>query len=282
MLHLPRSCARIVPLTLVCACVVAGQTQRRSSALDYLYPEGVPAQAPEDVKLDLPLRVGIAFAPADHAQGDAVFDEQQRRSLLQSVATAFRGRPEIEVVELVPTHDLRPGGGFDNLEQVGKLYDLEVVALLSYEQVQFDEETAASWTYLTIVGAYVIQGNRNQTRTLIDASVFDLGSRTLLFRASGSSEVEKGATAVDALQAQRDASREGFGLANAKLIEDLDRSLAAFREQIKSGTVRGPGTPAVSVTESGAGAFGAFELALVALLVAGLVRAGGREAERGA
>ena len=257
-------------------------SQRRANVVDYLYPQGAEAQPPRDVTLDLPLRVGIAFAPSPFQGGEEVFDEKLKRDLLEQVAAAFRGTNGVQSVEVIPTTDLTPGGGFANLEQVAALYNLEVMTLVSYEQVQFDEPRKSSITYWTIVGAYVIEGNRNETRTILDASVFDIPTHTLLFRASGSSSIKEGSTAVDAPKKLRSASRDGFGEATVALIADLQSSLERFREQAKGGTVRGAGTPAVSVTGetgsggsggSGAGALGGLELAAAFLLLAAGARA---------
>ncbi len=39
------------------------------------------------------------------------------------------------------------------------------------------------------MGAYVVKGEKNETRTLMDAVVYDIRSRALLFRASGESGI---------------------------------------------------------------------------------------------
>jgi rhombotail lipoprotein len=298
-----RSFRAIAGVPLVALAVVACESvshDRRASALDYLYPKGVPAQPPTDVALELPLRVGISFAPSEErtrasqsaagapttevmlgpnvaeyaaSRGEHEFDESKKRALLEQIASAFRGRPEIERVEVVPTYDLAPQGGFDNLDKIAARDGLETMVLLSYEQVQFDETKKSSLLYWTVVGAYVIEGNRNETRTLIDASVFDIRSRALLFRAAGQSTVEGSSTAVDAATELRRASTEGFDLATKALIADLNKNLEGFREQAKSGTVRGAGTPAITVSAepgyqgtNGAGALAWFDALLIALL----------------
>ncbi len=260
---------------LLLACATSTQ-QHRASSLEFLYPKGAPGAPPSDVVLRLPLRIGIAFPPSNGSWG-AAFDEVQKRELLERVAEAFRGRSEIERVEVIPSLDLRKDGGFENLDQLASMYGLDLFTLVSYEQVQFSEETAASITYWTLVGAYVIKGDRNETRTVMDASVFDLKSRALLFRASGQSEVKRSSTAIDVPRSLREASRQGFEQATSNLIADLDRALVVFREQAKSGTVRGQGTPAIEIASAsgaggggtGAGAAGPFEIALGLVLIGG-------------
>jgi rhombotail lipoprotein len=265
-------------LTLGCA---TGSYQRRASVVDYLYPKGVPAQPPTDVALSLPLSVGIAFAPSQPNYGENAFDERQRRELLEKIANAFRDRPEIKRVDVLSGTDLTLGGGFDNLDQIAAMQGIDVAVLISYEQVQFEDMRRLSLTYWTIVGAYVIEGQENETSTVLDASVFDIRSRALLFRGSGTSKVKRGSTMVDSTTELRKASHEGFEKATSDLIEKLAASLEAFREQARSGHVRGEGTPAVTVSSqatgggTGAGATGALEA-----LAAGLLAFGAAAAQR--
>ena len=269
-------------LTFGCA---TGSSQRRASVVDYLYPKGVPAQPPTDVALNLPLSVGIAFAPTQHEYGEIVFDERQRRELLERIANAFRGRPEIKRVDVLSGNDLTPGGGFDNLDQVAAMQGLDVAVLISYDQVQFEDMRRSSLTYWTIVGAYIIEGQENETSTVLDANVFDIKSRALLFRASGASRVKRGSTAVDSTQELRKASHDGFEKATKELIEKLGASLETFREQARSGHVRGEGTPAVTVTSQGTGGgtgggTGAGATGELEALAAGLLAFGAAAAQR--
>ena len=50
----------VILLCLSCAI----ENRITSNSLDFLYPKGVDASPPGDVTLQLPLRVGIAFAPS--------------------------------------------------------------------------------------------------------------------------------------------------------------------------------------------------------------------------
>lgn len=240
----------------VCGCA-ANSSSRRASSLEFLYPQGAEAQPATDVTLHLPLRVGIAFAPSANRYDSQEFSEDEKRNLLERVAGTFRGRTGIARVEVIPSIDLQPGGGFVNLERIAQMYGLDTIALVSYEQVQFDEATTASITYWTIVGAYVVAGNRNETHTMLDAAVFDVPSHALLFRSSGTSTVARTATAINANRSMREGGNAGFEEATTSLISNTERALAEFKEQAKSGTVRGPGTPAIAITASGGGGGGA-------------------------
>ncbi len=46
-----------------------------------------------------------------------------------------------------------------------------------YDQVQFTGEGLLSLTYWTIVGAYLVPGEKNETKTMLDAAVFYIASR---------------------------------------------------------------------------------------------------------
>ena len=271
-----RTAISLVCLTLILGCPTV-PTQRRAGVLEYLYPEGTEARPPQDVQLELPVRVGIAFVPQSSGWSQPL-DAAHKKRLLDRVADAFREEEEIQAIEVVPESYMVESGGFANLEQLRGLFGCDLIVLVSYDQTQVDEMNKASITYWTIVGAYVVPGNVNETHTLVDASVFDIRSRALLFNSSGRSRIEGKATAIDSARVLREDAVNGFELAVEDMIADLETGLAAFREQVKAGTVRGAGTPAVTVASPeasgggggvGAGAVGPFEAALGLLLVAG-------------
>lgn len=275
-----RSLPALLSVLLVCACATP-PTQHRAGVLDFLYPEGKPAAPPQDVQLHLPLRVGIAFAPESGRGAYAsALDESRRQQLLARIVEAFKGVEGLQKIEVIPTSYLKPAGGFDNVDQLKSLLGIDLVALLSYEQTQFGEFNKASLAYWTIVGGYFVKGNKNETHTFVDTSVFDIASRALLFNAAGRSKLEKSSTAVEVYEAQRNDSVKGFEQAVDAMIAQLHTALAAFREQAKDGTVRGAGTPALQVTGgttanggTGAGAVGPLELAAaVALACACIAR----------
>ena len=255
---------------------VAIQEQRRASALDYLYPSGRVEAPAEEVKLQLPLRVGVAFAPGGVDPGDA-FSEPQRREILKRVTAAFRDVPEVQFVEVLPTHNLDAAGGFENLQQTAGMYGMNLVALVSYDQIQFQTPRRISLLYWTVIGAYFVEGEQLETHTLLDANVFDLSSRALLFSGSGSSIVRDISTPLELEENQRTESVLGFEQATDELILNLRLSLDTFREHARRGTVRGMGTPRIQVQSeqvvaaagrAGAGALGPIEGAVVAGLVA--------------
>lgn len=280
----PIACS-LFALTALASCA-SPTVQHRAGVLEYLYPAGVQPTPPSDVHLTLPLRVGVAFAPSTGTTGSSssfwsgdleayspMLDQAEKQRLLQRVVDAFQGTEGVQSIQIVPASYLKPGGGFENVDQLRALLGIDLIALLSFEQTQFQDFNKASLTYWTVVGGYFIEGNENETHTFVDTSVFDIPSRALLFNAGGRSQVQQSATALESSAKLREDSARGFELAIADMIAQLSGALAAFREQARSGTVRGAGTPKIAVEGgTGAGASGVLELALALGLAGGACR----------
>ncbi len=222
----------------------AGQTRNATSVVDYLYPDTKdPVVEPGIPVLTLPLRVGIAFVPGERTEGhsggfyasgaSAALTEKQKVELMQEVADHFRKYEFVKSIELIPSAYLTPQGGFANLKQIQTMYGVDVIALLSYDQVQFTDEGVLSLTYWTIVGAYVVPGEKNSTHTMLDAVVFDISSRKMLFRAPGISHIEGAATPVNLSEELRKDRGKGFDEASVNMVANLDEQLALFREKVK-------------------------------------------------
>ncbi|HXI03869.1 MAG TPA: rhombotarget lipoprotein [Candidatus Saccharimonadales bacterium] len=289
-----------VLLPLLALLALAGcATQRhvvRSSALEFLYPAGAEPVAASNVTLTVPVRVGLAFVPAATPGGRGFaaepISEDQRQALLKRIADAFGSRDTIGGIEVIPTTYLAPGGGFANLDRIRSAFGVDLMALVSYEQAQFSSSTGSSVAYLTILGAYVVRGEKNETRTILETVVYDIPSRALLFRAGGSSESSGRSTPVSTERALKQEAEAGFEAATTDLIGQLRKGLDAFEEQARTGTVRGIGTPEVSIVETqtssapggetraAGGALGGLDLAILAAAVIAAGR-GGHARRRG-
>jgi rhombotail lipoprotein len=217
-----------------CASTSLRTARQAGSLVDFLYPKAsaAPAMTPTVTELRPPVRVGIAFVPGTNRNMGP--SEAEKLQLLERVKAAFSSQAYIGKIELIPSSYLRPGGGFDNLDQVARMFDVEVVALLSYDQVRFNDTNAAAFLYWTIVGAYVIQGDRYDVQTLLDTAVFDVKSRKLLFRAPGTSQVKGSATWAGFTEQARAAQSQGYAQAVGQLIPQLQSELGSFRERVKS------------------------------------------------
>jgi rhombotail lipoprotein len=211
-----------------------GGIRQAGSIVDYLYPDAkeAPALQPTVTRLRLPVRVGIAFVPGGGRTGGLV--EPAQRQLLERVKGAFTQYDYIGSIEVIPGTYLRARGGFDNLDQVARMFNVDVIALVSYDQVRFNDTSRLAVLYWTVVGAYVIKGDRYDVQTMVDAAVFDVRSRKLLFRAPGTSQVKGSSTMVGYGEKIRGAQADGFAQAVDQLIPNLQAELANFKERVKS------------------------------------------------
>lgn len=220
-----------------CSMLVSQQSGKQSvssSLMDFLYPnkDDRSAHSAEVPLLTLPVKVGIAFVPSTGFQKEAVHSKDQYE-LLEKVKAAFVQYDYIDRIEVIPSTYLAGGDGFNTLKQVGRLYDVDVMALVSYDQVTQSVENNAALLYWTIVGMYVIPGNENTVQTFVDTAVFDIKSRKMLFRAPGISKLEKRTTAIGIDETLAEKSMQGFDLAVTDMTKNLDDELARFKVRVK-------------------------------------------------
>ena len=215
------------------------RTGASGSVVDYLYPDGsVPTVETETLPvINLPARVGLAFVPSSRTpKGLTPADQEQ---LLTQVRQAFAEHNFIGRIEVIPQSYLRLGGGFENLGQVARLYDVDIVALVSWDQLVQTSESTSSLLYWTLVGAYTIKGSSNEVITFVDTAVLDVPSRTLLFRAAGQHRELKRSTAIHAGNVQSDLARAGFDVAMNEMTVNLDQALGDFNQRVRDeGQVR--------------------------------------------
>ena len=256
-----------VPLLAIflSGCSAFGHVESRrgasSSLVDFLYPNGeVPPKADSQLpRLELPLRVGIAFVPATHFDYIA---ENEKQKLLEDVAAAFRDRPYVASIDPIPDTYLRSARGVGGMQQVARMFRADIVALVSYDQLSLSGERDSAILYWTIIGALVVKGNTNEVQTMVDTAVFDVGTGQLLFRAPGLSSDQANSTLVDSGHELRELQVNGFELATADMVSNLDLELETFREAIHNGE------RAQAAWKAGSGGGGSVGLALLLLCAA--------------
>lgn len=265
-----RVIAAVITCGLIAGCFGGSSVRRNSSVVHYLYPNDTNhVETPDIPVLSLPLNVGIAFVPETGGSqvlhggsfgpvAASPFTESQKMDLMEQIADNFREYPFVKSIEMIPTAYLTPSGSFTNLDQIRTMFGVNVICLLSYDQVQFVDEGLLSLTYWTIIGAYVVKGEKNDTKTMLDAVVFDIPSRKLLFRAPGTSLVKGSATPVNLGEQLRLDSEQGFKEAASDLVVNLKDQLERFKQKVKSHQ----GDPEVIVVQkpgyTGIGSVGAF------------------------
>ena len=238
-----------------------------SSLVDYLYPDGsLPPEFDDSVpRLQLPLRVGIAFVPGQSSYG--TISEATKMRLLENVKAEFVDHEYIGHIEVIPDTYLRSSKGVDGMQQVARLYGADIMALVSYDQVAVSEDNAAGILYWTIVGSYIIKATSNEVQTFVDTAVFDVPTAHLLFRAPGSDITSDRSTLAEAGEVVRKTRDASFAAAMEQMTVNLTDELDKFRERVRE-------DPSVAQTEwkpgySGGGALGGEVVLLLCLWLLG-------------
>ena len=215
-----------------CATSQGGNRHRQvASVLSFLYPGNEkPDLSNEAVaELNVPFRVGVAFVP-DANKSDLRLSEPERAQFASRVRDAFADYPFIRQISTVDSLFLQPGGGYENLDRVGAMLNIDVIALISYDLVQHADSTGWSFLYWTGVGAYLVEGDRFEVLTAVNCAVVDIKSRRLLMNASGTARDQGTATLVGFTEKSREARGKSFSLAINQMIPALKTELARFRD----------------------------------------------------
>lgn len=262
------------PVVLVVAALLAscdtlsggcfwGCSSHRSGStplVDFLYPQGEVPKTDATPELKLPLTVGLSFLPGRSYQES--LDARQKEEILSTIKQHFQSLSYVRDIVIISDGYLNTRGGFDSLQQLARLQQLDVVALVSYDQLARRSENNRSLGYLTIVGAFVLHGSESETSTLLDLAVVEPTTRSLLLRAAGTSYASASSTAIRQGASLDRQSSQGLQAAAAQLNVNLERELAAFSERVRAG--KGP-VRVVQRSDSGGGA--AFDpVVLLALL----------------
>jgi rhombotail lipoprotein len=274
MFHYLRLLTLGMILLSLCACATQ-QTGSRSSVVSYLYPDiATPPLEPTIPKLVLPLRMGIAFVPAASKSRSSnaipwvevqanTLTENHKITILQNIAANFSQQPFVEHIEIIPSAYLTAGGSFTNLQQLKAMFNIDIIALVSYDQVQFTDDSKLSLSYWTLVGAYLVSGQKNDSNTLMDTAVYAIDSRRLLFRAPGTSQIKGRSTPVNLQEELRQDSLQGFIQASEDMTQNLQTELDNFKQRLK----QQPQDITIVHAQSYAGAVTYFGLPLLLLLL---------------
>jgi rhombotail lipoprotein len=219
-----------------CAPGCRSQTRNSSSLVNFLYPDGKSLPATNTIpELHVPLRVGLAFLPSQASYGPAALDATQKQVLLERIRQRFSTRKFVSEIVIVPDYYLANAQGFAGLDGVQRLYNVDVMALVSYDQVTHTDDNRLSLGYLTIVGAYILRGSSQDTATLVDLAVVDPATRSLVLRAGGTHTWHGTSTLIDVDRNSREAGATGFDKATDEMISNFDSALAAFESDVHEG-----------------------------------------------
>jgi rhombotail lipoprotein len=253
---------------LLTGCVGWDWTDRDSNSttplVQFLYGDETVPPHDASVRLQPPIRVGLSFLPSTDTRTGALPTAAQRARVLQQIREEFRGLPYVAEIVIIPDYylDARRGKGLDQMQQLSRLYKLDLYALASYDIVTFNQLNKAAFAYLTIVGQFFVPGDTNSTQTLIDLAVIEPASKQLVLRAGGTSEV-KGVTSVADMERTRHLQLEkGLQLATDQLLANFSVELADFENRVRAGTAP------VTVAKRGGGSLDLVLLAALALTAA--------------
>lgn len=219
-----------------CASMDKATKQRQvASLLEYLFPgrEQVPPASDKVAEIKVPFRIGVAFVP-DNADPEFRLPETNRMKLSGEVSAAFSNYPFISEIVPIPSVYLETGGGFENLERISALLNLDVIALISFDQVQHSGASGWSFLYWTGIGAYVIDGDEYDILSAVETAVIDVKSRRMLMRAGGISHIKGAGTLVGFSEEARKARSQGFDEAIKDMIGKLHGAVKRFRQQAPS------------------------------------------------
>lgn len=220
----------------LCAPACQTQSHNTSSLVSYLYPDGrTPPPANTIPELHVPLRIGLAFLPSQASDGAAPLTAAQKQELLERIRQRFWTRRFVSEIVVIPDYYLGTARGFAGLDGVQRLYNVDLMALVSYDQVTHTDDNTLSLGYLTIVGAYVLPGSSHDTATLVDLAVVDPATRSLVLRAGGTSTSHDSSTLVNVDRNARRDSAGGFDVATDQMIAHFDAALTTFQDDVRSG-----------------------------------------------
>jgi len=250
------------------------QSHNSSSLVEFLYPHGrVPPAENRIPELRVPLRVGLAFLPTQDGAGPTA---AQREELLERIRQRFADRKFVTEIVTIPDYYLRDNRGFGGLQSVQRLYAIDIMALVSYDQVTNTDENDWSLGYLTIVGAYVLKGNHHDVATLVDLAVVDPVTQSLILRAGGTDTRNRNTTLVDREREMRESSAVGFANATTQMIDNFDVALTKFEADVRAGKANVRVAKRESgVRTGGGGSFGPLALGVLLILL------GARRSRRG-
>jgi rhombotail lipoprotein len=224
-------------------------TQRTSNVLTYLYPgETKPVEMPNTSlpNIPLPMKLGIAFVPESRtisSGSDAKIEpltEKYKMELMHELNSQLRQYSYIAGIEEIPSTYLKVGGGFENLNQIRTMTGVDVVGLVSYDQVQFTDRGLVSLLYWTGIGWYFVPGEKNDTNTMMDIALYHVPTRKPLLRATGQSGVYHYSTPMNQSQNLRDDSENGFKEALHMLGGNFKEQLDILKPRLLQGSASSP------------------------------------------
>jgi rhombotail lipoprotein len=252
---------------MFCAPSCHSSERAASSLVDFLYPTGQLPPADEQIpELRIPLRVGLSMLPSQTVH-DVSLTAAQKEEAMQKIRERFRSRKFVAEIVVIPDYYLASKKGFEGLQALQRLYNIDVLALISYDQVAAQTDNKWSLGYLTIVGSYVIKGSHHDVSTLVDLAVVDPTTRSLIIRAGGVDTRSDTTSLIDLDHATRTNKSDGFLAATDQLVEHFDAALTQFEADVANKKANVHIVRRAGASSAGVGAMNWQWLAAFALLL---------------
>jgi rhombotail lipoprotein len=220
-------------LTLCLGSACAGPVrtvQKQSNLATYLFGGNAPQGPVQKVPLKLPARVGVAFVPGDLATQN--IPDTTKRDVIEAVRSQLAKHTKyVAGAQSIPALYLTPKGGVCNLEQVARQFDVDVIVLLGASQFQKHERNSlAAFLDLTVIGAFIIPGNTVDTATVLEAAVYHVPSRAMVFRSDGADQKRSRSTRFGANQSAQNDAVSSIEEASKKLVVSIADALVNFEK----------------------------------------------------
>lgn len=202
--------------------------QRQSSLASYLFSGNAPQTPAQKKSLQFPAKVGVTFAPGDPSSAN--LPETTKKEVIETVrAQLAKHTRYVAGVQVIPSTYLTPKGGVQNLEQIAHQFDVDVVVILGINQFQRQERNPlAAFLDITIIGQYLIPGNTVDTSTVLEAAVYHVPSRALIFRTDGTDQKTSHATQYGSSQSAQHDAVSSIQDAAKKLVVAIGEALVGF------------------------------------------------------
>lgn len=214
-----------------CACGSTVRTVQRQSNLATFLFGGPALQGPlQKAPLTLPARVGVSFVPGDPAtQG---IPEATKKEVIEAVRSQLAKHTRyVAGAQGIPSIYLTPKGGVSNLEQVARQFDVDVLVLLGANQFQKHERNSlAAFLDITVIGAFIIPGSTVDTSTVLEAAVYHVPSRALIFRTDGADRTTSRSTQFGSNQSAQNDAVSSIEDASKKLVVSIGEALVNFEK----------------------------------------------------
>ncbi len=204
-----------------------------------------PASRPaQPTQMPVPVRIALAFAPESGAprgptppnlfsEGTGSWStgplpEAFKAQVLEQMAAAFRGQSQVGDVEIVPSFYLSGATAPELVASVRATFDVDVVALVSYDLQHSHRENGWALFYLALLPIFVVPGSEVESQLLLDTAVYWADNAALLFRAAGTSSGHETFAIIDRDENVQGVTEGCFGLAREALVPRLKAELAEF------------------------------------------------------